>query len=446
MKKTKKIILLLTVLSIVVFLALIIYIRRIQIKSGVDEVGDEYIVVVDKTIQRVDNRNNYYLVKTCLTKFYTYYSFIYDDVDNYKLIDEEIKQSIEMQKNEGIEAVYSMLDNYYKNEKGITKENILSFLKQVNSSKINILDMYVYQNDDRMYMYFIYGNLMDKKTLEISNFNIMMKVDTVNKTFSVFLDDYMNEKYSDLNIGDEINLDINSVLEKNDYNFYDYNHISDDVYVSDIFDQYKENLIYNVELAYEYLDREYRKIKFGDITSFEEYVNNNISKFITMKNKAYQKTKTDKYTQYVCIDQNNNYYIFREVAPMKYSIILDTYTVDLPEFIEKYDGSNVKEKVLINIKKFMDSLNDKDYRYAYNCLAEEFKENKFASQEIFEEYIKENLFTNNSFEFVEFANEGETYICNLSITDKTAQETNKINMQIIMELGEEIDFKMSFSI
>jgi len=311
MKKTKKIILLLTVLSIVVFLALIIYIRRIQIKSGVDEVGDEYIVVVDKTIQRVDNRNNYYLVKTCLTKFYTYYSFMYDDVDNYKLIDEEIKQSIEMQKNEGIEAVYSMLDNYYKNEKGITKENILSFLKQVNSSKINILDMYVYQNDDRMYMYFIYGNLMDKKTLEISNFNIMMKVDTVNKTFSVFLDDYMNEKYSDLNIGDEINLDINSVLEKNDYNFYDYNHISDDVYVSDIFDQYKENLIYNVELAYEYLDREYRKIKFGDITSFEEYVNNNISKFITMKNKAYQKTKTDKYTQYVCIDQNNNYYIFR---------------------------------------------------------------------------------------------------------------------------------------
>ena len=39
---------------------------------------------------------------------------------------------------------------------------------------------------------------------------------------------------------------------------------------------------------------------------------------------------------------------------------LDTYTIDLPEFVSKYNISSNEDKVLMNIQKVFDSINDKD--------------------------------------------------------------------------------------
>ena len=81
--------------------------------------------------------------------------------------------------------------------------------------------------------------------------------------------------------------------------------------------------------------------------------------------------------RYFCIDQNNNYYIFDQKSIMNFELILDSYTIDLPEFIEVYYVAEAPEKVALNIQKTFDALNCKDYNYVYSKLSEGFKKNYF---------------------------------------------------------------------
>ena len=62
---------------------------------------------------------------------------------------------------------------------------------------------------------------------------------------------------------------------------------------------------------------------------------------------------------------------------MQFKVLLDTYTVDQQEFIKKYDSASDNEKAGYDINKFFDAINANDYTYAYNCLAESFKQNNF---------------------------------------------------------------------
>lgn len=446
MTKIKKWILILCVMAIIITIILAIYKNTIKKNSGVDEKGDNYNFVPETSIQPVRIRNNYYVVKTCVTKFYLYYASIFDVEDGYEIIDDETKKSIEVQKQEGINAVYSILDKEYIKQKDITKENLEEKLPNINSVQINFIDIYVSEKDEIMSMYFVYGNLIDKKTKEISNFSLMVKIDAKEEIFSVFLQDYMQEKYNNINIGDNINIEIEKNIEKNYYNIYEYKHITDETYVTDLFNQYKMELLNNRKLAYSRLDEEYRIKKFETFENFEMYIKDNIKEIVAIQSNQYQKTKTDQYTQYVFADQGGKYYIFRETSPMKYTVILDTYTIDIPEFIEKYDNANEKEKAALNIQKFISALNDRDYEYAYNCLAEQFKVNNFSTQESFEQYIQEKMFTQNEFEFTQFNNEGEIYIFSLKLTDATGADEKEVVMQIIMQLGDDRSFAMSFNI
>ena len=69
-----------------------------------------------------------------------------------------------------------------------------------------------------------------------------------------------------------------------------------------------------------------------------------IAKYKPLELKSYKIDKNNDYTQYVLIDNLENYYIFRETSVMDYTVILDTYTIDLPEFLEKYE--NAKYEVI----------------------------------------------------------------------------------------------------
>lgn len=48
--------------------------------------------------------------------------------------------------------------------------------------------------------------------------------------------------------------------------------------------------------------------------------------------------------------------------------------------------------------------------------------------------------------FNEFFNEGSTYVYNINLKGTTASNNREVNMQIIMQLKENRDFVMSFSI
>ncbi len=91
-----------------------------------------------------------------------------------------------------------------------------------------------------------------------------------------------------------------------------------------------------------------------EFSNMQEYLMY-LDTYQTVKLKSYQVSRQNNITQYVCIDNYETTIIFfQETAPMQYNVILDnTYTIDLPEFIEKYNNMTEEQKVLFNIQKVL---------------------------------------------------------------------------------------------
>ena len=179
-----------------------------------------------------------------------------------------------------------------------------------------------------------------------------------------------------------------------------------------------------------------------DYENYMEYM----TSIKNIKLERYSKTSEDGYTKYICQDTYNNYYIFKVTELMQYSLILDTYTIEIPEFTEKYETSNAQEKVILNINKFMQGVNDKDYKYAYSLLADSFKETNFNTQKDFENYIKTNFFEKNDFKYEKFGDEANTYYTyQIKITDRNKNRNEEITKTFIILLEEGLDFKLSFN-
>ena len=169
---------------------------------------------------------------------------------------------------------------------------------------------------------------------------------------------------------------------------------------------------------------------------------------LIMQNKGlqlskYQKEVMDDYTQYICLDRAGHYYIFRETSPMQYTVILDTYTIDLPELVEQYNYSTDKQKVQFNIQKFFDAINDGDYRYAYNKLDETYKNNNFPTQADFENYMKTSFYSKNTLGYTAYEKNGDLYIYRMVITNGE-DSSQTIEKQFVVKLLEVTDFVMSF--
>lgn len=152
--------------------------------------------------------------------------------------------------------------------------------------------------------------------------------------------------------------------------------------------------------------------------------------------------------------QNGRYYIFNVTSAMNYTLFLDTYTVDLPEFIEEYNSASNQKKMALNINKIISAINQKDYEYVYSKLDETFKQNYYNNQESLEAFIKENLFNKNKASFQEYSSEQNLGIYKVRI-EKEYQDGEQApegknaefqNLNIIMKLGQGTDFVMSFSI
>ena len=124
---------------------------------------------------------------------------------------------------------------------------------------------------------------------------------------------------------------------------------------------------------------------------------------------------------------------------------MDSYTVDLPEFVEKYNKETDANKVLMNLEKVKGALNTKDYAYVYNKLDETFRKNKFPTRQSFEEYINKNLYSINNFEYNSVVKNGNVYITTAGINDSTGKQNAFKSITFIAKLLEGTDFVMSFS-
>ena len=149
---------------------------------------------------------------------------------------------------------------------------------------------------------------------------------------------------------------------------------------------------------------------------------------------------------YICKDEKDNYYYFIEKdGVLRYKVILDNYVIPNEDFIEQYYKMDEKQKVIVNVNKFILGINDKSYYYLYNLLSSEFKQKYFKSQESFENYIKNNFFENNEVTYERFEEQNGIYIYNVRISNAN-NENESIEKTIIMKLNEGTDFEMSFNV
>lgn len=428
--KKKDILILIVTLLIVLLIVILILLKMVKINTtkATEEFKPEIAVTVNKSLDIITNRNDYYIVKNCIDKFYIYYSTIQSSGENTKC-----------------EELYNMLDNEYIKYREISQENILSKIKGVSPSNANIMKMYVSEQSEDISIYFVYGTLRKKKTNEISEYSMIVKIDKNNKTFSIFLDDYIKEKYSNISIGENIQLNSLDEIKPNKNNTYSYEPITENAYIEDIMQLFKENMLYNRQSAYEYLNEEYRRKRFPTFAEFEKYIKDNIREIAAMKISQYDKNVSEDVVQYICKDTNNNYYIINEESTMNCTFILDTYTIDLPEFIEKYEKSDDRKKVALNIEKIKEAINAKDFKYVYNKVDETFRNNNFKNYSNFENYLKLNLFEENIFEYKNIEQTANVYVATVVVKNKRNINEEIKEIKIIMKLTEPTDYLISFS-
>lgn len=145
-----------------------------------------------------------------------------------------------------------------------------------------------------------------------------------------------------------------------------------------------------------------------------------------------------------CIDTYDNYYIFKATGVMNYKLLLDIYTVDLPEFLEQYKEATTEEKGELNIQKIFEAINEKDYKYVYNKLEPTYRATVASDYETFKSYMMNNLFEKNVVEFEDYTENNNDLIYTITITDETENNQNEIKMIINMKLGENTEFSIKF--
>lgn len=227
-------------------------------------------------------------------------------------------------------------------------------------------------------------------------------------------------------------------VKYNKYNEVQYAYINDQQLCNIYLTDYKNKMLKNKEEeAYKVLDEEYKEKRFGNFENFKNYITKNEEKIYGIKLAKYEVSQNKNGNRYICIDQYGNYYIFNETAIMQYSIILDTYTIDLPEYVEKYNASNPSEKVAFCVDKFIKNINAENYKLAYSMISEGFKNNYFKTLSSFEEYAKQN-FLGKEITYNEIQNEADIYIYKV---DLSGEERN-----FNVKLGEGTNFELSFNV
>lgn len=436
LKKMRIIIITLVIILLIAVILLLVILGKEKgfISSQSDE--NTIIAIGDETINNEIERVNLFKVKNCIT---SYSSIINKNNPAYFGVGEngEYKKIIS---EEDIKAsIYNLLSDSYIKRNNITIDNVYEFVDNINDSLIyNIIDIR-YNEGINSNQYIVSGYYQNLKNEFIKYAYYIVNINDVENVFSI--EPILNTSLDINNIKVE-----DTIIEKNDNNAIPEIKNNNESICRDYLISFKRLMLSNPEEAYKFLDEEYRKKRFESVDRFKEYINLKRDQITKSTLSKYQVNNYDNYTQYVLIDQNGNYYIFNETAVMDYTVILDTYTIDIPQFTEKYNSSTDAEKVLLNIQRVFEAINNGDYRYVYNKLDQTFKQTNFPTQEDFENYIKQNFYKNNSISYSTYKTSGDLHIYDIAIKDKDNEANPEKTKTFIMQLKEGTDFVMSFNV
>lgn len=440
MNKIKWLILVLVILLIIIGTVTIFLLNNVKQNKNEDiiEQGDvgEVINYNQTSAEPVSNSRDFFTVNNCINVYLNninknnaaYYGM--NENNEYAKIvsDEEIHQKI-----------YNLLSKNYIEKNNITIENVANFVDNLEEQliftplKMNVLNK---QNIDIFSVYGIAYNLKNESTGEKY---FVITLDKNNNAFSV---EPINQEITDI---EQINLtnEDNITIEANENNVFQYQTANYEYVIKQYISTFKRLATSNSDILYNMINEEYRNNKFNTIDLFKKYLENNKQEIQTANLQKYQVKDYDGYRQYVGIDQYNNYYIFNEKTIMDISIFLDTYTVDLPEFLEEYNISNDPDKAGMHLQKVVDALNNNDYTYVYNKLDATFRNNNFKTVTDFEKYIENTIGAYSYVEFSNYQSSNDLHVFDVTFSSESKQPVVKT---FIVKLLEGTDFVMSFNV
>lgn len=436
MKKIKILIISIIILILIIGVILMVFNNK---NNNINENFANNVEVVSEKSE--DNRSditttNYYIIQKCISQYLgiinknnpAYYR-VNDNGENVKFVNEDYIKG----------RIYDLLSENYINKNNITKNNVYSYVENI-TENVNfcMLDAKVIKNDN-INQYIIYGFIESAENEFITNKYYIINLDENNNIFSV---EPISKKYDNLN---DISVD-NVKIEKNENNKIPTVKINSETQCKNYLTEFKRMMLSNQEVAYEYLDKDYREKRFGNLNQFKNYINKNKDELKSLSVSEYLVNVYDNYTEFVCKDKSGIIYIFDAETPLKYTVKLDTYTIISDKYKSEYDSAETQKKVQMNIDKWVQMLNNRDYSSAYNLLDETFRNNTFGSQEKFEKYMNENYSLQYSITYNEYKEENDISIMSITLKDILGKNETTKDLKIIMQLNNNYDFVMSFEI
>lgn len=444
-KMLKRIIILLVILLLIVLGAIMVinYLNKPQgntLDVSEEESGDDVLGNYGKNINGTIDEQSYFDIKTCMQKYLDYINmnnsqyFVQDEEGNYVSIDQnEIKQKI-----------YNLLSSKFISEKNITIENLYNNIKVLEKNAIFVpLEATLIQDAD-IKSFLVYGLVESINGYTVlDKMNAIVNIDIIEGKFSI---EPIYEEYN--NIGEVKISTLENTITSNEDNKFKMTYIQKEDFPKEYVNVFKRLALGAPEELYKLLDEEYKNARFKTLEEFKDYIKENKSEIISARLAKYQVINNEENgLRYICIDQHNNYYIIEQESILQdYDLILDTYSIDIPEFLEKYNKAEEKEKILLNIQKVFQAIDSGDYRYVYEKLDNTYKSNYFKTETELKNYIQQKWYKNNKVEYGTYEKNEDVYVYNIRISDEDNTGAEIINIKVVMKLLEGTDFVMSFSV
>lgn len=342
---------------------------------------------------------------------------------------------------------------------------VAEIIKKYTNDNYIITSMYVSRIETNIDVLWIEGFRKDNATVS----HIMVITDSMNSTYQVIDEETIVQNGYNK---DNINKFEITEIQKDGNNSFGYKNINDEEYAKALLTDYIEKTLYSPKLGYNLLDEDYKNLRFGTLDEYTKFINSKKEELMLYDNKNvkqagdftsyeewisyFQKVKLlelSKYgienyngnTSYVVIDSYDNYYVFQINSTMKYTVILDSYTVDTEKYLDEYKEADDQEKVEMNINKVIDAINNDDYQYVYEKLDENFSKNNFSNLSDFEIKMKNNFFKKNDVEFDEYdETEKGTHEYSLIITDSTQTDKRNLEVKATVVLKGDTDYTIKF--
>ena len=420
----KSIIIILLIVVIAISVILLCLSKKTNKTAEGEEIAPEGELFLDKNGEIIQNFSEYNTVKSCINSL-----ILYAKAGNNN-------------------AIKEIIDGGYIFENVVFPKN----------SRLMLAPVYRVDNEA--------GNV-NFVSFKINNQNIygIIILDGANQTFKILKaseTDYNNAKNHNI----ESKYKEYIKIDEKTFNKYEYSIVEDADIIKQYFNDYIQKANYYPEEAYNILDEKYKTNKFNTFLDFQNYLNQRkeqlealdiyniktsndfktdeeyesyLMNFKSKGLKQYLIKDYETYRLYICIDDYDNYYAFKETGAMEYSLYLDDYNILLAEDLYQYNSVDNKGKAALNVKRFLKAVNQEDYIYAYNMLSEGFKKNYFKTLQEFTKYIEDQNIDYNNIKNIDITEESNIYICILKTNDN---KTMQFNVQLLDNQEYKISFKV----